>query len=146
MLTINSRTDIETYVDDTHADFCECGLRDAIVAAIQGADHPRYGDDWSAWLEENIEVLRDKVNAESWGELPSAVVIGHGAFELDCYGDHDQLATTDLTAYQGAVYNETLSEFDDAWAVSIMFFSPDTMASFDRDSRHDDAVVQWWSN
>lgn len=57
--TISSVTDIETYVDDTHADFVKHGLRDALVETIRAdSDTPDYGADWTAWLEANIERLR----------------------------------------------------------------------------------------
>lgn len=57
--TISSATDIETYVDDTHADFVEHGLRDALVETIRAdSGTPDYGADWTEWLEANIERLR----------------------------------------------------------------------------------------
>lgn len=63
MNTITSRTDIETYVANSHADFCEQNLDGALVAVIQDADHPDYGTDWSEWLDANIAELRADVLA-----------------------------------------------------------------------------------
>lgn len=55
---VSSRTDIETYVADAHADLgSELGA--LLVAEIQAADHPAYGRDWSEWLDANIAELRN---------------------------------------------------------------------------------------
>jgi len=53
MLTIASLTDIESYVTDSHPDAVEHGFAGDLVSAIQDADHPDYGDDWSEWLNAN---------------------------------------------------------------------------------------------
>lgn len=63
MKIISSRTDIETYVGNDQPDFDEPGLADALVEAIQDADHPDYGDDWALWLGANIGAIRDSVLA-----------------------------------------------------------------------------------
>ena len=64
MTIITSRTDLETYVDNSHPDFVEHGLRDALVQAIQAEDHPAWGADWSAWLDQHIEDIRVDVSRE----------------------------------------------------------------------------------
>lgn len=61
MLTISSRTDIETYVATAHHDFVTDHLDGALVAAIQGADHPDYGCDWEEWLDKHIDQIREAV-------------------------------------------------------------------------------------
>jgi hypothetical protein len=65
MNMINSKTDIKNYVENDHPDFREHGLSDALIDAIQFADHPDYGSDWSEWLDANIDSIRDAVLAAS---------------------------------------------------------------------------------
>ncbi len=60
MNTITSRTDIETYVANSHPDFVEHGVATNLVQAIQDADHPAYGTDWSEWLDAHIETIRQR--------------------------------------------------------------------------------------
>ena len=61
MLIINSRTDIETYIHNYHYDMCVDRFGPALRNAIQAAEHPPYGQDWAAWLEANIDGLRESV-------------------------------------------------------------------------------------
>lgn len=68
---ITSRRDIDTYVTDSHPDVCEHDLRSQLVDEIQTADHPPYGQDWSEWLEQNVDRLRAKLAGpaqEPWDE------------------------------------------------------------------------------
>jgi len=58
MLIITTKTDIRNYVNDTHADYVEHGAGDALVDAIQAADHPAWGADWAEWFEANVDQLR----------------------------------------------------------------------------------------
>jgi hypothetical protein len=62
MQIISSKTDIVTYVRDAHADFVAQGLAGELADAIQDADHPAYGEDWSEWLAANVGALRDAVS------------------------------------------------------------------------------------
>lgn len=64
-MNISSKTDIEAYVGSEHPDFVEHGLAEALTEAIRDADHPDYGRDWSEWLAENIEQMRDSVSAQN---------------------------------------------------------------------------------
>jgi len=72
MNRISSRTDIETYVANTHPDF-DGALADALVYAIQQADHPAFGEDWEPWLDANAADLR--VAAARALEPPPAYVV-----------------------------------------------------------------------
>lgn len=64
MHIISSKTDIETYVGN-HLSGGESLItdaqHDALVKAIQRAEHPPYGEDWSEWLDEHAMALRDGV-------------------------------------------------------------------------------------
>jgi hypothetical protein len=59
-MTISSRTDIETYVANWHADLGD-GAAALLVGAIQDADHPAYGRDWSEWLDANVDAIKEGI-------------------------------------------------------------------------------------
>ena len=61
MNTINSATDIATYVDNSHPDVVSSGLASELAEAIQDANHPAYGTDWTEWLDAHVDALRDQV-------------------------------------------------------------------------------------
>lgn len=66
---IHSRDDIATYLANVRPDLSEAGFGlDALtVQAIQGADHPAYGADWSAWFDEHLDEIVDGVARETRG-------------------------------------------------------------------------------
>lgn len=56
MTIISSATDIRTYVSNASpANVVEAGRVEDVARAIQAADHPDYGTDWSEWLGEHAE-------------------------------------------------------------------------------------------
>jgi hypothetical protein len=58
MTIINSATDIRTYAANMSPANCvEADSVEAVARAIQAADHPPYGEDWSLWLEEHAEPI-----------------------------------------------------------------------------------------
>lgn len=52
MVTINSVRDIETWICNSRPDASE--HIELVRDAIQAADHPAYGADWSAWLDATV--------------------------------------------------------------------------------------------
>jgi hypothetical protein len=57
MSIISSRQDIVNYVTNVRYDVHVLGLTDALVEAIRDADHPAFGEDWSDWLDANVDAL-----------------------------------------------------------------------------------------
>jgi hypothetical protein len=57
MIIIESRTDLETYIADTHSDLAEMGENyvEAVIDQIQFSDHPAWGEDWSEWLADALD-------------------------------------------------------------------------------------------
>ena len=57
--------DLRNWVDDMTSDWCERGDGDVdeIVAAISDLDPPRYGDDWTEYLE-NLPALEALLKSE----------------------------------------------------------------------------------
>lgn len=53
---INDRRDIEKYVTNWASSDVP-GRNDDLISAIQYADHPMYGTDWTEWLSENVPAL-----------------------------------------------------------------------------------------
>ena len=60
---INSLTDIRTYVSNVNPGgvYGDPEAEEAMVRAIQAANHPSYGRDWSGWLNANVDALARKV-------------------------------------------------------------------------------------
>lgn len=55
---VSSYTDIQTYVSNANPAGIVAMGGDAewrVAEAIRRADHPAYGEDWEAWLNENAE-------------------------------------------------------------------------------------------
>jgi len=75
MTIINSVRDIDCWIWDVRADVgCE-GYTVALREAIQAAEHPSYGTDWSDWLSANVDALLEEVlEAEEgdWAVIPSS--------------------------------------------------------------------------
>lgn len=67
---INSLTDIRTYVSNANPGgvYGNSEAEEAMVRAIQAANHPPYGRDWSGWLNANVDALARKVVANLNGE------------------------------------------------------------------------------
>lgn len=62
MLRISSRSDLRTYVSNSHPDFVEHGLGEELVDALLLAEgRPAYGEDWKGWMIANIEETRNLV-------------------------------------------------------------------------------------
>lgn len=58
MTTIGSLTDLETWVNNENPGNVAVTGREAnVVKALQRAEHPRWGTDWSEWLEQNGEKI-----------------------------------------------------------------------------------------
>ena len=57
MTIINTASDIDTWIWDVRMDVVFEGYAEALREAIQQADHPAYGSDWSEWLSANVEPL-----------------------------------------------------------------------------------------
>lgn len=63
MTQINSLADLVTWIENVNPGSVLTGERDMHAAAtraatrIQDADHPAWGEDWDAWLDENAERL-----------------------------------------------------------------------------------------
>lgn len=67
MHTISSVNDIATYLQNNHPDLLDFDLVTPAVAAIQAADHPRWGSDWSEWLGEHARAIVEEVaSANGW--------------------------------------------------------------------------------
>lgn len=58
MVIISSLTDIRTWVANNNPGNVSTVNGEEVTArAIQAADHPAYGDDWSEWLDANSNQL-----------------------------------------------------------------------------------------
>lgn len=71
---INSRTDIETWVDNANPHNCltdSDGGRRA-VAALQSADHPPYGSDWGEWLAAESDAIVASAMADDRSSIDRA--------------------------------------------------------------------------
>lgn len=65
MHIISSVNDIATYLQNNHPDLEK--LLPLAVGAIRDADHPRYGSDWSTWLDEHARaIVEDVAAAPEW--------------------------------------------------------------------------------
>lgn len=62
---ISSRTDLITYIADTHSDVED---RHTFAKALQAAEHPAYGADWQDWLDRNADEIK--------ASLPEAQGVG----------------------------------------------------------------------
>lgn len=60
---ITTANDLATWIHNTCGDMVEHGLADALADAIRAEDHPRWGSDWSAWLDSNYERIARAVVA-----------------------------------------------------------------------------------
>lgn len=58
---INDAHSLRVWVFENARDVVDAGQGDALVDAIVGVKHPKFGTDWSAWLAANIDDLRDLV-------------------------------------------------------------------------------------
>lgn len=61
MTIINSTNDLDIWIWDVRSDVGAEGTTVALRKAIQDADHPAFGTDWSEWLDENVEALVEQV-------------------------------------------------------------------------------------
>jgi hypothetical protein len=65
-IIMNTATNIDTWIWNNRTDVADEGYAAPLREAIQQADHPAYGSDWSQWLNDNVEPLLEAIfEAES---------------------------------------------------------------------------------
>lgn len=104
MHIISSVNDIATYLQNNHPDLLDFDLVTPAVAAIQAADHPRWGSDWSEWLGEHARAIVEEVaSANGRGAGPDR------AGRLAAAGERGGVV---ITAYTYTIFDNDPSESD----------------------------------